>query len=67
MYNLTRALACQGIKTMYPNPLSRDRFGRQLAALQLNGVQLALPDAVQQVTSLAVVNVDASGHPDDAF
>jgi len=68
VYNLTRALARQGIETLYLNPLSRDRFGRQLAvALQLNGVQLAVPDAVQQVTSLAVVNVDASGHPDDAF
>jgi len=68
VYNLTRALARQGIETLYLNPLSRDRFGRQLAAaLQLNGVQLAVPDAVQQVTSLAVVNVDASGHPDYAF
>ena len=68
VYNLTRALARQGIETLYLNPLSRDGFGRQLAAaLQLNGVQLAVPDAVQQVTSLAVVNVDASGHPDYAF
>jgi len=68
VYNLTRALARQGIETLYLNPLSRDRFGQQLAAaLQHDGVQLAVPDAVQQVTSLAVVNLDASGHPDYAF
>lgn len=68
VYNLTRALARQGIDTLYLNPLSKDRFGRQLAAgLLQDGVHLAVPDAVQQVTSLAVVNVDASGHPDYAF
>lgn len=68
VYNLTRALARQGVETLYLNPLSKDRFGRQLAAaLTQDGVQLAVPDAVQQVTSLAVVNVDASGHPDYAF
>ncbi|TAL71542.1 MAG: carbohydrate kinase, partial [Burkholderiaceae bacterium] len=31
VYNLTRALARQGIGTLYLNPLSGDRFGRQLA------------------------------------
>ncbi len=68
VFNLTRALARQGVETMYLNPLSRDRFGRQLAAgLMGDGVQLAVPDAVQQVTSLAVVNLDSSGHPDYAF
>ncbi len=68
VYNLTRALARQGIETMYLNPLSRDRFGQQLAAaLQADGVHLGAPEAVQQVTSLAVVNVNASGHPDYAF
>lgn len=67
-YNLTLALARQGVATLYLNPLSSDRFGRQLAAgLLQDGVRLALPDAVQQVTSLAVVNVLASGHPDYAF
>lgn len=68
IYNLTRALARQGVHTLYLNPLSRDRFGRQLAvALQDDGVQLATPAAVAQVTSLAVVGVDAQGHPDYAF
>ncbi len=68
VYNLTRALARQGVGTAYLNPLSRDRFGRQLAAmLQQDGVQLAQPEPVLQVTSLAVVNVNEQGHPDYAF
>lgn len=68
VYNLTRALARQGVQTLYLNPLSNDRFGRQLAAgLLADGVHLAVPDAVQQVTSLAVVGVDSAGHPDYSF
>lgn len=68
VYNLTRALARQGIETLYLNPLSRDRFGRQLAAgLLQDGVHLAVPTPVQEVTSLAVVNLDNTGHPDYAF
>ena len=68
LYNLCRALARQGVGTQYLNPLSRDRFGRELAAqLVADGVVLAQPEPVQQVTSLAVVNLDAHGHPDYAF
>jgi fructokinase len=68
VYNLTRALARQGVETLYLNPLSKDRFGRQLAAGLLDdGVHLAAPDPVLQVTSLAVVGVDANGHPDYSF
>lgn len=68
LYNLCRALARQGVGTQYLNPLSRDRFGRELAAqLVDDGVVLAQPEPVQQVTSLAVVNLDANGHPDYAF
>jgi fructokinase len=68
VYNLSRALARQGVGTLYLNPLSRDRFGRKLAAALLqDGVHLAQPEPVLEVTSLAVVNVDASGHPDYAF
>lgn len=68
LYNLCRALARQGVGTQYLNPLSRDRFGRELAAqLVADGVALAMPESVQQVTSLAVVNLDAHGHPDYAF
>ncbi len=68
VYNLTRALSRQGVGTLYLNPLSRDRFGRQLAqALAQDGVTQAMPEPVHQVTSLAVVGVDALGHPDYAF
>jgi fructokinase len=68
VYNLTRALARQDVGTLYLNPLSRDRFGRRLAAMLVqDGVHLALPEPVVQVTSLAVVNVNEQGHPDYAF
>lgn len=68
VYNLTRALARQGVPTLYLNPLSRDRFGRQLAAgLLADGVHLAMPQPVPQVTSLAVVGVGVQGQPDYAF
>lgn len=68
LYNLCRALARQGVGTQYLNPFSRDRFGRELAAqLMADGVLLAQPEPVQQVTSLAVVNLDEHGHPDYAF
>ncbi len=68
VYNLSRALARQGIETLYLNPLSRDRFGRQLAAGMLaDGVHLAVPEPVVEVTSLAVVSVNEAGHPDYAF
>ncbi len=68
VYNLARALSRQGVGSMYLNPLSSDRFGRLLAEqLQHDGVALAKPNAVQEVTSLAVVNLDETGHPDYAF
>jgi fructokinase len=68
VYNLTRALARQGVGTAYLNPLSFDRFGRQLfAGLQLDGVHLADPEPVPQVTSLAIVGVDSDGLPNYAF
>jgi fructokinase len=68
VYNLTRALSRQSVQTLYLNPLSRDRFGRLLAAgLEADGVHLASPEPVLEVTSLAVVNVNPQGHPDYAF
>ncbi len=68
LYNLSRALSRQGVGIEYLNPLSRDRFGRELKAqLVADGVHLAVQEAVQAVTSLAVVNLDAQGHPDYAF
>jgi fructokinase len=68
VYNLTRALARQGVSPLYLNPLSRDRFGRQLhAGLVAEGVELAYTKPVLQHTSLAIVAVDANGHPDYSF
>ncbi len=68
VFNFSRALARQAVPTRYLNPLSQDRFGRQLAAsLTADGVQLARPEPVAEVTSLAVVALDAHGVPDYAF
>jgi fructokinase len=68
VFNLSRALARQEIGTLYLNPLSRDRFGRQLAAgLVGDGVRLGQPQPVTQITSLALVALDDTGHPDYAF
>lgn len=68
VFNLTRALARLGVGTVYLNPLSRDRFGRRLAAaLQQDGVELACPAPVAQPTSLAVVGLSDSGQPDYSF
>ena len=64
LYNLCRALARQGVGTQYLNPLSRDRFGRELAAqLVADGVVLAQPEPVQQVTSLAVSRASSASAP----
>ncbi len=68
VYNLTRALGLQGVGTLYLNPLSRDRFGRQLAqGLTQAGVALARPEPVHQPTSLAVVGLDAQGKASYSF
>lgn len=68
VYNLTRALSRQGMATLYLNPLSGDRFGRQLAqGLRDDGVILARAEPVAEVTSLAVVGLTEAGHPDYAF
>lgn len=68
VYNLARALGLQGVGTLYLNPLSRDRFGRQLAeGLAQAGVALARPEPVHQPTSLAVVGLDAQGKAGYSF
>ncbi len=68
VYNLTRALARQGTRTLYQNPFSSDAMGRLLAQGMLaEGVQLARPEAVPEVTSLAMVGVDDHGQPHYAF
>lgn len=67
-YNLARALARQGLATVYLNPLSSDPLGRELAKTLLeDGVLLAQPLAVENPTSLARVHLDAAGRPHYAF
>jgi len=68
VYNLARALSRQGVGTTYLNPFSSDRLGQDLSAqMRADGVVLSQPEPVQAVTSLAVVNVNDSGHPSYAF
>jgi len=68
VYNLTRALGLQGVGTLYLNPLSHDRFGRELAAgLSQAGVVQAREAPVPQPTSLAVVGLDAQGKASYSF
>lgn len=68
VYNLTRALALQGVGTLYLNPLSADRFGGLLAdGLAQAGVRLARTLPVPQPTSLAVVGLDAQGKASYSF
>lgn len=68
VYNFTRALALQGVPTAYLNPLSRDRFGRQLAqGLAAAGVFLAHGQPVAEPSALAVVGVDPQGQPAYSF
>ncbi|CAN1519764.1 PfkB family carbohydrate kinase [Limnohabitans sp. B9-3] len=68
VYNLARALSRQGVGTTYLNPFSFDRLGQDLCAqMCADGVVLSQPAPIQAVTSLAVVNVNADGHPSYAF
>lgn len=68
VYNLARALARQGLGTLYLNPFSSDKFGQALMQQMVNdGVVLSQPMPVQAVTSLAVVNLNENGHPNYAF
>lgn len=68
VYNLTRALARQGTPTLYQNPFSSDAMGRLLAqGVIQDGVHLAQPEPVPEVSALAMVGVDEHGHPDYAF
>jgi fructokinase len=68
IYNLTRALALQGIKTGYLNPLSGDLYGQQLrSGLKAAGAFVLEERSVHNATSLAVVNLDAQGKAVYAF
>lgn len=68
VYNQARALARQGLRSHYLNPLSADAFGRALAAqLAADGVQTAATPPRQAPTALAVVDPGAGGPPRYAF
>ena len=66
-WNLARALGRLGCQVQYRSPLSTDDYGQQLAQaladseVQIGGHRSDCP------TSLALVKVDADGHPDYAF
>lgn len=67
-FNLTRALARQGVGVSYLNPFSLDRFGRDMRhTLLQENVHLDPRKQVVHPTSLAVVQIDAQGHPEYAF
>ena len=64
VYNQARALARQGLRSHYLNPLSADAFGRALAGqLAADGVQAADPQPRLAPTALAVVDPGTGGGP----
>lgn len=68
VYNLARALARQGLGTLYLNPFSSDQLGQALKQQMVDdGVVLSHPTPIQAATSLAVVNLNQEGHPSYAF
>lgn len=68
VYNLTRALGLQGVRTQYLNPLSGDLLGRQLArGLHDAGVALAAPAPVRAPSALALAALDAEGKASYSF
>lgn len=68
VYNLARALGLQGVGTLYLNPLSADRLGRELAhGLRAAGVTLAAPEPVALPTALALAALDRAGKASYSF
>ena len=68
VYNATRALALQGVGTLYLNPLSNDRYGQLLAdGIHQAGVRLPHREPVALPTSLAVVGLDDEGKASYSF
>ncbi len=68
VYNLTRAIARQGVGVSYLNALSGDRFGRALRGeMQADGAHCAVPQPVAEPTSLAVVALGPEGKADYSF
>ena len=66
-WNLARALGRLGCAVSYLNPLSTDDFGNQLLAALQDSRVVCKGGRSRLPTSLAVVKVDAKGHPDYAF
>ena len=66
-WNLARALGRLGRPVHYRNPLSTDGYGQQLAQALDQSQVLRTGGHSHCPTSLALVKVDAQGHPDYAF
>lgn len=66
-WNLARALGRLGRTVHYRNPLSTDGYGQQLAQALDDSHVHRTGGQSPQPTSLALVKVDAQGHPDYAF
>ncbi len=63
-YNVAIGLARQGIPVCYMSPLSDDSFGDQLLeSLEREGVEVRITERSAMPTSLALVTLDAAGHP----
>jgi fructokinase len=66
-WNLARALGRLGRPVRYVNPLSSDSYGRQLAQALADSGVACTGGLSAAPTSLALVKLDAQGHPDYAF
>lgn len=66
-WNLARALGRLGCAVDYRSPLSADGYGEQLAAALDESRVARTGGRSAQPTSLALVKLDAAGHPDYAF
>jgi fructokinase len=66
-WNLARALGRLGCTVDYRSPLSADGYGAQLAAALDESRVVRTGGRSTQPTSLALVKLDAAGHPDYAF
>lgn len=68
VYNLTRALARQGARVDYLNPLSADANGQALRqALLRDGARVAVGTPTPRPTSLAIAHLDPSGQAHYSF
>ena len=68
VFNFCISAQRQGLNAVYLNALSSDSFGRQFAQIfQTEGVQLDAPAPRPELTSIAVVQLDAAGKASYAF